>query len=88
MAFTPDGVVLKKYLTGLLETSGKGLEKRNFTYEKKNERYFLEPLFKILESGQSPAETWKKLFLGDWNKNIDNIYRANYFKILQDNEKK
>ena len=30
MAFTPDGLVLKEYLTELLETSGKGLEKSQY----------------------------------------------------------
>ena len=47
----------------------------------------LKTLKKILESQKSPAETWKNLFLSEWNENIDNIYEANYFKILEHNEK-
>ena len=52
-----------------------------------DESIFLSPLKKILESGKSPAETWKNLFLSEWNENIDKIYKANYFKILEHNEK-
>ena len=53
----------------------------------KDESIFLEPLKIILNSGKSPAETWKKLFLGEWNNNVNMIYETNYFKVLKKNEK-
>ena len=65
----------------------KGLRKRKYKKENKDETSFLEPLKIILNSGQSPAETWKKLFLGEWNNNVDMLYKTNYFKILKKNEK-
>ena len=43
----------------------------------------MEPLNIILDSGKSPAETWKNLFLGEWNNNVDMIYETNYFKVLK-----
>ena len=45
---------------------------------------FLEPLKKILESGKSPAEMWKKLFFSEWKNDIDMLYKTNYFKVLED----
>ena len=68
----------------MLDLSSKGLRNRKIIINGKDESIFLEPLEKILESGLSPAETWKKLFLNDWQENVDNIYEANYFKILKE----
>ncbi|MAW97411.1 MAG: hypothetical protein CL571_00970 [Alphaproteobacteria bacterium] len=65
----------------------KGLKKRNYTKGDDDETIFLEPLNIILDSGKSPAETWKNLFLGEWNNNVDMIYETNYFKVLKKNEK-
>ena len=45
-----------------------------------------EHLKKILESGKSPGEMWKKLFFSEWNNDIDMLYETNYFKVLE-NEK-
>ena len=59
----------------------KGLKKRNYTKGGDDETIFLEPLNIILDSGKSPAETWKNLFLGEWNNNVDMIYETNYFKV-------
>ena len=82
-ALTPDGSHLSKFLSDLLKLSSKGLENRKIFLNGKNESIFLEPLDRILESGLSPAETWKNLFLSEWKENIDNIYGANYFNILK-----
>ena len=41
---------------------------------------FLNPLKKILDSGLTPAETWKNLYLNEWSKKIDMLYKNNYFK--------
>ena len=60
--------------------------RRNIKSDKVNESTFLEPLKIILESGKSPAEMWKKLFLSKWNNEIDMLYKTNYFKVLE-NEK-
>ena len=86
-SLTPDGKSINKFLSDLLKLSSKGLKNRKIFVNGKNESVFLEPLERILESGLSPAETWKNLFLSEWHENIDNIYKANYFKILKKNEK-
>ena len=83
-AKNPEGKPLNKFLSNLLDLSSKGLRNRKIIINGKDESIFLEPLEKILESGLSPAETWKKLFLSDWQENVDNIYEANYFKILKE----
>ena len=70
----------------IIYKSKDGLVKRNIQSEKGNESTFLEPLKKILESGKSPAEMWKKLFYSEWNNDIDMLYETNYFKVLE-NEK-
>ena len=63
-------------------------KKRHYKKGGNDETIFLEPLSVILDSGKSPAETWKNLFLGEWNNNVDMLYKTNYFKILKKNEKK
>tara|TARA_B000000441_G_scaffold73584_1_gene49685 strand:- start:27 stop:623 length:597 start_codon:yes stop_codon:yes gene_type:complete len=83
---TPDGEKLSDFTKKILYKSNDGLVKRNIQSEKGNESTFLEPLKKILESGKSPAEMWKKLFFSDWNNDIDMLYETNYFKVLE-NEK-
>ncbi len=86
-AYDPNGAPLFKTLKNLLDLSTLGLKNRKVFQNKEDESIFLFPLKKILESQKSPAETWKNLFLSEWNENIDNIYEANYFKILEHNEK-
>ena len=78
----------KNYLTlqKNYKKSNDGLVRRNIKTDKGNESTFLEPLKKILESGKSPAEMWKKLFFSEWNNDIDMLYETNYFKVLE-NEK-
>ena len=44
-----------------------------------NESIFLEPLFEILNKGESQAEIWKKMYYDVWGKNVDFIYKENYF---------
>ena len=86
-ANAPNNESLLKFTKKIIEFSEKGLKKRKLRKKGKNETIFLEPLKLILSSGKSPAETWKKLFLGEWNNNVDMLYRTNYFKILKKNEK-
>ena len=57
-----------------------GLSRRNIINSGKNEESFLEPLRQILHSGISPAENWKNLYLNQWSKNIDMLYKNNYFR--------
>ena len=77
---TPDNLDIKVFLKKLLQLSSKGLSKRAiFNEEKKNETIFLNTLSSILDSGESPAEVWKKLFLEKWEQNIDIIYKSNSF---------
>ena len=83
---TPDGEKLSDFTKKIIYKSNDGLVKRNIQSEKGNESTFLEPLKKILESGKSPGEMWKKLFFSEWNNDIDMLYETNYFKVLE-NEK-
>ena len=86
-AITPNNQSLLDFTKKILDFSAKGLKKRKCYKEGKDESIFLEPLKIILNSGKSPAETWKKLFLGEWNNNVDMLYKTNYFKVLKKNEK-
>ena len=70
----------------IINKSKDGLKRRNIKSDKGDESSFLDPLKKILESGKSPAEMWKKLFFSEWNSDIDMLYETNYFKVLE-NEK-
>ena len=83
---TPDGEKLSDFTKKIINKSNDGLVRRNIKSNKGNESTFLEPLKKILESGKSPAEMWKKLFFSEWNNDIDKLYETNYFKVLE-NEK-
>ena len=83
---TPDGEKLLDFTKKMVNKSNNGLIRRNIKSDKENESTFLEPLKKILESGKSPAEMWKKLFFSEWNNDIDMLYETNYFKVLE-NEK-
>jgi glutamate--cysteine ligase len=82
--FTPDGEKLSDFTQTILNQSGEGLVRRNVKTDRGNESIFLEPLKKILESGKSPAEMWKKLFFSEWKNDIDMLYKTNYFKVLED----
>ena len=82
--FTPDGEKLSDFTKTILNQSGEGLVRRNVKTDRGNESIFLEPLKKILESGKSPAEMWKKLFFSEWKNDIDMLYKTNYFKVLED----
>ena len=82
--FTPDGEKLSDFIKIILNQSGEGLVRRNVKTDRGNESIFLEPLKKILKSGKSPAEMWKKLFFSEWKNDIDMLYKTNYFKVLED----
>ena len=85
-ARTPDLENLKVFCKKIIKLSSKGLKKRNIIFDGKNESFFLKPLKKILNSGKSPAAVWKKLFLEQWDNNVDMLYKTNYFKALKLNE--
>ena len=82
-ASAPNNESVLKFTKKIIDFSRKGLRKRNYTKEDDDETIFLEPLNIILDSGKSPAETWKNLFLGEWSNNVDMIYETNYFKVLK-----
>ncbi len=75
---------LSDFIKTILNQSDEGLVRRNVKTDRGNESIFLEPLKKILESGKSPAEMWKKLFFSEWKNDIDMLYKTNYFKVLED----
>ena len=63
----------------LLNKAKKGLDRRDIKNSNKNESIFLDPLFEILNKGESQAEIWKKMYYDVWGKNVDFIYKENYF---------
>ena len=78
---------MKLFLKKILNLSIKGLKNRKILNEnRQDEAIFLDPLLKILERGESPAEIWKRLYLNNWNENIDNIYKINSFSNLEELE--
>ncbi len=78
-AKTPDGKNLKVFIKELLNKSKQGLDRRDIKNSNKNESIFLDPLFEILNKGESQAEIWKKMYYDIWEKNVDFIYKENYF---------
>ena len=77
---TPDGEGLINFSKKIIQISTDGLVNRGITKNGKAEDSFLNPLKKILDSGLTPAETWKNLYLNEWSKKIDMLYKNNYFK--------
>lgn len=59
-----------------LQISAAGLARRAVLNEQgSDEVRFLEPLIEFAESGQTPAERKLALFNGDWNGDIDQVFR-------------
>ncbi len=83
---TPDGQKLLDFVNVIVNNSEEGLKRRKIILKGEDESIFLEPLKRIIQSGKSPAEMWKKLFIHKWENNIDMLYKTNYFKTLH-NEK-
>ena len=77
---TPDGEDLINFSKKIIQISTEGLINRGITKDGKGEDSFLNPLKKILDSGLTPAETWRNLYLNEWSKKIDMLYKNNYFK--------
>jgi len=75
----PENKDIKDLLKRLLDLSKSGLKKRKIIIDKKDESFFLDPLYKVLKSKKSPAEKWNELFLKKWNKDLDKIYEINFF---------
>ena len=75
----PENKDIKDLLKRLLDLSKSGLKKRKIIVDKKDESFFLEPLYTVLKSKKSPAEKWNELFLKKWNKDLDKIYEINFF---------
>lgn len=79
-AISPEKTNLLEFSRKIIDLSSTGLRNRNVFKSGKSEESFLEPLNEILKSGNSPAENWKTLYLNQWSKNIDMLYKNNYFK--------
>src|SRR5690606_15483160 len=59
-----------------LQVSAAGLARRDVQNEQgSNEVRFLEPLIEFAESGQTPAERKLALFHGEWEGDIDRVFR-------------
>ena len=78
-AVAPNGESIKTFLKKILNYSSIGLKNRNIVKKGYDESIFLKPLFEILESGQSPAKFWVNQFVNDWSRDIDMLYKNNYF---------
>jgi len=78
-AVAPNGESIKTFLKKILNYSSIGLKNRNIVKKGYDESMFLKPLFEILESGQSPAKFWVNQFVNDWSRDIDMLYKNNYF---------
>ena len=78
-AVAPNGESMKNFLKKILNYSSIGLKNRNIVKKGYDESVFLKPLFEILESGQSPAKFWVNQFVNDWSRDIDILYKNNYF---------
>ena len=72
-------IAMKNFLKKILNYSSIGLKNRNIVKKGYDESVFLKPLFEILESGQSPAKYWVNQFVNDWSRDIDMLYKNNYF---------
>ncbi len=79
-AMSPKNESLHSFSKKIINLSSRGLRNRNFFKSGKSEESFLEPLNKILDSGRSPAEEWKILYLNQWSNDIDMLYKHNHFK--------
>jgi gamma-glutamylcysteine synthetase len=80
----PGGEKLTEFTKKILNLSSTGLRNRKIEFSGKNEETFLEPLRKILSQGDSPAEIWKNLYINQWSKDINMLYKNNYFKVTND----
>ena len=79
-SYSPNNENLLDFAKKMISLSSRGLRNRNIKLSGKTEDYFLEPLEKIINSGITPADNWKKLYLNQWSNNIDMLYTNNYFK--------
>ena len=66
--------------------SKNGLDRRAIFKNKESESKFLEPLFDILNRGESQAEIWVDLFKNSWSQDINNIYKSNIFRTFNGEE--
>ena len=79
-SFSPNNKSLLDFAKKLINFSSIGLRNRNIILHGKTEDSFLKPLEKIVNSGKSPADNWKELYLNQWSNDIDMLYKNNYFK--------
>ena len=80
----PNGENLIEFSKKILDLSSMGLRNRKIQLNGKNEESFLDPLREILKQGNSPADIWKKLYINQWSKDIDMLYKNNYFKFTNE----
>lgn len=66
------GRPLRHYAEQMVKIALAGLKSRNrLSPAGEDESHFLEPLVRIVESGETPAEALLKLYHGRWNKSVD-----------------
>ncbi len=76
---SPNGDSLIIFLKQVLDLSRSGLKRRKIIKNDNDESIFLEPLYNIIDSGQSPAKFWIDQYVNDWSCNLDMLYKTNYF---------
>ena len=61
-----------RYAEQMVQIAMSGLKNRSrLSPAGEDETHFLEPLVRIVESGETPAEALLKLYNGRWNKSVD-----------------
>ena len=71
---------IKEITKEVLELSREGLRARNILNENgDNEEIYLEPLKKILSSGNSSSDDLIQKFSNNWDKNLVNMYKEYTF---------
>lgn len=65
------------YAAQMLELATKGLKRLNVCDDVgKCEAQYLTPLYEVIETGETQAEKWLKLYHGEWEENIDRLFET------------
>jgi glutamate--cysteine ligase len=64
------------YAETVLDMAKEGLKSINICDDKgRCEMQYLKPLFEVVENGETQADKWLKLYHGEWNQNVDCLFK-------------
>jgi len=64
------------YAEVVLDMAKEGLKNINICDDKgRCEMQYLKPLFEVVKSGETQAEKWLKLYYGEWQQNVDHLFK-------------